>query len=71
MVQDELDRHKITLNKNCVPNEKRSPMQASGLRIGTAAMTTKGWGPLDFIGVADEIDRIIKNMEVEYGNKMK
>lgn len=62
MVQDELDRHNITLNKNCVPNEKRSPMQASGLRIGTAAMTTKGWRKEDFINCAHQIDEIIKNM---------
>lgn len=62
MVQDELDRHNITLNKNCVPNEKRSPMQASGLRIGTAAQTTKGWHEEDFINCAHQIDEIIKNM---------
>ena len=62
MVQDELDRHNITLNKNCVPNEKRSPMQASGLRIGTAAMSTKGWHEEDFINCAHQIDEIIKNM---------
>lgn len=62
MVQDELDRHNITLNKNCVPNEKRSPMQASGLRIGTAAQTTKGWREGDFINCAHWIDEIIKNM---------
>lgn len=62
MVQDELDRHNITLNKNCVPNEKRSPMQASGLRIGTAAMTTKGWHEEDFINCAHWIDGIIKSM---------
>ena len=62
MVQDELDRHNITLNKNCVPNEKRSPMQASGLRIGTAAMTTKGWRKEDFIHCVYWIDEIIKNM---------
>lgn len=62
MVQDELDRHNITLNKNCVPNEKRSPMQASGLRVGTAAMTTKGWHEEDFINCAHQIDEIIKNM---------
>lgn len=62
MVQDELDKHNITLNKNCVPNEKRSPMQASGLRIGTAAQTTKGWHEEDFINCAHQIDEIIKNM---------
>ena len=61
-VQDELDRHGITLNKNCVPNETRSPQQTSGVRIGTAAMTTKGFREADFIRVANEIDRIIKDM---------
>lgn len=63
MIQDELDKHGITLNKNSVPNEKRSPMQTSGVRIGTPAMTTLGYGPDDFIEVAHKIDEIIKNMK--------
>ena len=62
MVQDELDKYKITANKNCVPNEKRSPAQTSGLRIGTAAMTTKGWDESDFIDCVYWIDEIIKSM---------
>lgn len=62
-VQDELDRHGITLNKNCVPNETRSPQQTSGVRIGTAAMTTKGYTFEDFIRVAHTIDNIIKTMQ--------
>ena len=62
-VQDELDRHGITLNKNCVPNETRSPQQTSGVRIGTAAMTTKGYTDQDFIAVARQIDRIIRDMQ--------
>ncbi|MDO4982041.1 MAG: serine hydroxymethyltransferase [Eubacteriales bacterium] len=61
-VQDELDKHFITLNKNCVPNEKRSPMQTSGVRIGTAAMTTKGWKEQDAVECADRIDRILRSM---------
>ena len=65
MVQDELDKYKITANKNCVPNEKRSPAQTSGLRIGTAAMTTKGWDESDFIDCVYWIDGIIKSMEKE------
>lgn len=63
MVQDELDKHGITLNKNSVPNEQRSPMQTSGVRIGTPAQTTLGYGPDDFIKVAHKIDEIIKNMK--------
>ena len=62
MVQDELDKHHITLNKNCVPKEKRSPVQASGVRIGTAAMTTKGYKEQYFIDKAVEIDNIISHL---------
>lgn len=62
MVQDELDSHGITLNKNTVPGETRSPMQASGLRIGTPAQTTRGWKERDFIDCAHKIDEIIKEM---------
>lgn len=60
-VQDGLDKIKITLNKNCVPGEKRSPMQASGVRIGTTAMTTRGYIEEDFVNVAHMIDNWIKN----------
>lgn len=62
MVQDELDLHGITLNKNTVPGETRSPMQTSGLRIGTPAQTTRGWKEQDFIDCAHKIDEIIKGM---------
>lgn len=64
-VQDKLDDHNITLNKNCIPGETRSPQQASGVRIGTAAMTTKGYTADDFCSVAHEIDKIIKHMMEE------
>ena len=62
MLQEELDRHHITANKNCVPSDKRSPKETSGLRIGTAAMTTKGYTAEDFIKAAHRIDEIIKGM---------
>ena len=61
-VQEELDKHNITLNKNCVPNEKRSPYITSGIRIGTPAMTTRGWKEEDFVKCANYIDNIIKNL---------
>lgn len=57
--QDMLDEHHITLNKNCIPQELRSPKVASGVRIGTAAMTTKGYKEKDFIDVAHRIDKLI------------
>ena len=59
-VQDKLDEHGITLNKNCVPNEARSPKETSGVRIGAAAMTTKGWTAEDFCKAAERIDHIIR-----------
>lgn len=48
MLQEYLDSRRITLNKNMVPNDKRKPAQTSGVRIGTPAMTTKGWKEDDF-----------------------
>ncbi len=64
-VQDRLEDFNITLNKNTVPNETRSPMETSGVRIGTAAMTTKGYKEADFIAVADKIDEVIRAMAAE------
>lgn len=62
MVQDECDRCGITLNKNCVPDEVRSPKETSGIRVGTAAMTTKGFAEEDFVRVAHQIDEIIRGL---------
>ena len=61
-LQEELDRRGITLNKNCVPGDKRSPFQTSGVRIGTAAMTTRGYAAEDFCRVAHRIDEVIRAM---------
>ena len=58
--QEMLDKYHITVNKNCIPNETRSPKVASGIRIGTPAMTTKGYVEKDFIEVAHKIDEYIK-----------
>jgi glycine hydroxymethyltransferase len=54
--QEILDKLGITLNKNCVPNETRTPQEASGIRIGTAAMTTRGYKAYDFVKLAKVID---------------
>ena len=64
-LQAACDEVGITLNKNCVPNEKRSPMQTSGVRIGTAPMTTRGYLEDDFRAVAHRIDEVIKDLEVK------
>lgn len=64
-VQEELDRCGITLNKNCVPGDRRSPFQTSGVRIGTAAMTTRGYTAEDFCRIARRIDEVIRGMMAE------
>ena len=61
-VQEALDRVHITVNKNCVPNETRKPSLASGVRIGCAAMTTRGWKEADAIACAHRIDEVIRGL---------
>ena len=64
-VQERLDGCGLTLNKNCVPGDKRPPSQTSGVRIGTAAMTTKGYTAEDFRRVAHRIDEVLRQMMAE------
>ena len=54
-----LDQVGITLNKNTVPNEPRSPFDPSGVRIGTPAITTRGMKEPEIEKIADWIDRVI------------
>lgn len=54
-VQNELERNDITLNKNAIPNDPLPPSKTSGIRIGTPAMTTRGWKSYDFCECADNI----------------
>lgn len=64
-LQERCDENGITLNKNAIPNDQRSPMQTSGVRIGTAPMTTRGYKEDDFREVARRIDRIVKELAKE------
>jgi glycine hydroxymethyltransferase len=50
----------ITANKNMVPFDDKSPFVTSGLRLGTPAMTTRGFGPDEFARVAELIDRVLQ-----------
>ena len=52
-VEEELDKINITVNKNQIPNDPLPPLKSSGVRIGTPAMTTKGWKEKDFQKLAD------------------
>jgi glycine hydroxymethyltransferase len=57
--QEVLDRAGITLNRNTIPNDPRSPFVTSGLRIGTAATTTQGMGADELVAVAGLIGRAL------------
>ena len=63
MAQDKLDEYLITVNKNMVPGDQRKPSETSGIRIGTAAMTTRNWTCRQFIACARSIDLILKRLE--------
>ena len=58
-----LDLIGITANKNTVPNETRSPFVTSGIRIGTAAITTRGFKKEDMAEIADIINEAIVNKD--------
>lgn len=64
-VEDLLQKVNITVNKNSIPGDKEKPMFTSGIRIGTPAMTTKGYNENDFRLVADIIDKAINNRNDE------
>ena len=61
-VQNELEKNGITLNKNAIPNDPLPPSKTSGIRIGTPAMTTRGWKMQDFCECADDICDILNEM---------
>ena len=56
-----LDSINITCNKNTIPNETESAMVTSGIRLGTPAMTTRGFKEREFIEVANIISEALKN----------
>lgn len=60
-----LDMAHITTNKNVIPNDPRSPLITSGVRVGTAAMTTRGMSESDMDVVAELIARVINHIDDE------
>ena len=60
-----LDKINITVNKNTIPNETEKATVASGIRIGSPAMTTRGLKEDDFIQIAHIIDNALKNKDNE------
>ncbi len=59
--EEALGRAGITVNKNTVPGERRSPFVTSGVRVGTAAMTTRGLGLAESVAVADLIADVLRS----------
>ncbi len=64
--QNVLDAAGITLNKNQIPGDPRSPFVTSGLRIGTAATTTAGMGEAEMAGIAALIGRTLRQRTDEH-----
>lgn len=70
--EDALYKANITINKNQLPFDQEKPMLTSGIRLGTPAMTTKGFKENEFIKVAQLIDEVLSNINnEEVINKVK
>ena len=63
VAQISLDKANITANKNTVPAETRSPFQTSGIRIGTPAVTSRGFGTEAMLKIANAIDIVLEAPE--------
>lgn len=61
--EEALSKADITVNKNMVPFDDKSPFVTSGIRIGTPAVTTRGLVEKDMLKIVDFIDRVITNIE--------
>ena len=61
--QETLDKAHITLNKNAVPYDDKSPFVTSGIRVGVAAITTRGMKEADMEKIVDLIDRILIDID--------
>ncbi|HPA24697.1 MAG TPA: serine hydroxymethyltransferase, partial [Candidatus Cloacimonas sp.] len=71
-MEEALDKAGITANKNTVPFDTRSPFVASGIRLGTPAVTTRGMGKAEMELIADYIKRVYEHIDnEEYLQEMK
>ena len=64
-VENTLVKAHITINKNMVPFDHRSPFSTSGLRVGTPAITTRGMKEADMIKIVEFVDRVISDIDNE------
>ena len=63
--EEALGKAEITVNKNMVPFDTQSPFVTSGIRVGTAAMTTRGFKEDDMVKIVGYIDEVISNISNE------
>ena len=63
--QETLDKAQITLNKNAVPFDDKSPFVTSGIRVGVPAITTRGMKESDMQTVVDLVDKVLMNINSE------
>jgi glycine hydroxymethyltransferase len=66
-----LGRANITCNKNGIPFDTQSPMITSGIRLGTPACTTRGFGPNEFNLIGDLITKVLKGLSENSTNNTK
>jgi glycine hydroxymethyltransferase len=57
-----LERAGITVNKNAIPFDPEKPTVTSGIRLGSPAATTRGFGPAEFRAVADMINQVLEGL---------
>ena len=69
LAEESLDRAGITCNKNAIPFDKQSPFITSGIRVGTAAGTTRGFKENQFEFIADCISKVIEVLS-SYDDKL-
>jgi len=65
LAQETLGKADITINKNAVPFDDKSPFVTSGMRVGTAAMTTRGLLENDMLRIVDYVDTVLMNHDNE------
>jgi glycine hydroxymethyltransferase len=65
LAENTLIKADITINKNMVPFDDKSPFVTSGMRVGTAAMTTRGLKETEMVQIVELIDKALMNHENE------